>query len=222
MLKWFQYKNYPDFWRDYEAANKLPLPHTIEETTFVIFDTETTGLQPRSDVILSIGAFKVKNKTIYTSQGLELYLQQDYFKKESASIHGLRKSGNEIKRSESEAIQQFLSFIGNSVLVAHHAAFDIAMINAALSRLNLPKLKNKHLDTAQLFERIIPENQHPKNLGLDNLASHFHIALHDRHTANGDAYITALIFIKLYTKYIQHNGSKLSTLLKSPQHTGLL
>lgn len=222
MLKWFQHKNYPDFWQEYDAANKIPLPHSIEETTFVVFDTETTGLQPKIDRILSIGAFKVKHKTIFTSDGLELYLQQEYFKKESAPIHGLRKSGNEQRLSEVEAIQQFLKFIENSVLVAHHAAFDVAMINAALAKLDLPKLKNKYIDTAQLFERIIPIDQHPENLGLDKLAKHFGIALHDRHTANGDAYITALIFIKLFTKYMQHNSSRLSDFLKSPRHSGLL
>jgi DNA polymerase-3 subunit epsilon len=222
MFNWFQHKAYPDFWNDYQAVNKLPLPHSIDETTFVVFDTETTGLQPKTDKILSIGAFKVKGKTIFTSEGLELYLQQDHFKRESAPIHGLRKSGNETRLTESEAIRQFLKFIENSVLVAHHVAFDVAMINAALARLDLPKLKNKSIDTAQLFERVIPINQHPENLGLDNLAKHFGIGLHDRHTANGDAYITALIFIKLYTNYIQHNSSRLSDFLKSRKHSGLL
>lgn len=222
MFKWFQHKEYPDFWKNYQAINKLPLPHSIINTTFVVFDTETTGLQPKTDKILSIGAFKVKNKTIFTSEGLELYLQQEHFKRESAPIHGLRKSGNETRLAESDAIQKFLKFIENSVLVAHHLAFDVAMINAALNRLDLPKLKNKYIDTAQLFERVIPVNRHPDNLGLDDLANFFNITLHDRHTANGDAYITALIFIKLYTNYIQHNGSRLSDFLKSRKHAGLL
>lgn len=222
MLKWFQHKNYPGFWQEYDAANKVPLPNSIEETSFVVFDTETTGLQPKTDVVLSIGAFRVKNKTVFTSQGLELYLQQERFKKESAAIHGLRKSGNEIKIPESEAVEEFLSFIGNSVLVAHHAAFDIAMINSALKRMNLPNLKNKFIDTAQLFQRVVPSQQQVKNLGLDEIARYFKIPLHDRHTANGDAYITALIFIKLYTKYIQLNNLKLNDFLKSHQRTGLL
>lgn len=222
MIKWFQHKAYPDFWNDYQAINKLPLPHSINDTTFVVFDTETTGLQPKTDKLLSIGAFKVKNKTIFTSDGLELYIQQKEFKKESAPIHGLRKTGNENRINESEAIQQFLKFAGNSILVAHHAAFDMAIINEALARLDLPKLKNKYIDTAQLFERVIPANRHPKQLDLDHLAQFFKIPLHDRHTANGDAYITALIFIKLYTQYIQYNGSRLNDFLKSPRHAGLL
>ena len=222
MIKWFQHKAYPDFWNDYQAINKLPLPQSINDTTFVVFDTETTGLQPKTDKLLSIGAFKVKNKTIFTSEGLELYIQQEEFKKESALIHGLRKSGNEPKLIENEAIEQFLKFVGNSVLVAHHAAFDMSMINEALSRLELPKLKNKYVDTAQLFERIVSANRHPKHLDLDHLAQFFNIGLHDRHTANGDAYITALIFIKLYTQYIQYNGSRLNDFLRSPRSAGLL
>jgi DNA polymerase III subunit epsilon len=222
MIKWFQHKAYPDFWNNYQAINKLPLPLSINDTTFVVFDTETTGLQPKTDKLLSIGAFKVKNKTIFTSDGLELYIQQKDFKKESAPIHGLRKTGNETRLAESEAIQQFLKFVGNSVLVAHHAAFDITMINMALERLDLPKLKNKYIDTAQLFERVVPVNRHPQQLDLDHLALFFNIGLHDRHTANGDAYITALIFIKLYTQYIQYNGSRLNDFLRSPRLTGLL
>lgn len=71
-------ENLPKFYKDY-AASLENMPSAISETRFVVFDTETTGLDPNEDRILSIGAVSVKNLQIDISENLELYLQQDFF-----------------------------------------------------------------------------------------------------------------------------------------------
>jgi len=195
-MSWFRKKVYPPFWKSYTAYFKEKQNSNFENIRFVIFDTETTGLDIKKDRILSIGTITVIDKTIKVSDSLESYLTQDLFNTETVKIHGILKQGTIHKVTEEEGIVQFLAHIKNAVLVAHHAAFDVAMINQALKRLNLPKLKNKVLDTGHLFIKSKLDTS-KKHFSLDELSLRFNIPQHDRHTASGDAFITAILFVKL-------------------------
>jgi len=106
-------------------------------------------------------------------------------------------------------------------LVAHHAAFDIAMINAGLKRMGLPKLKNKVLDTGHLFQKTKLDSS-KAHFSLDELAKRFNIPLHDRHTASGDAFITSLVFLKLVSELNKNNTVQLKDLLRNIKRVGLL
>ena len=127
---------------------------------------------------------------------MECYVVQEVFNSETVKIHGLLKEGALNKITEEEATRQFLAYVQDAVLVAHHAGFDVAMINGALKRQGLPKLKNKVIDTGYLFQKTELDTR-AQHFGLDALAKRFSIPLHDRHTASGDAYITALLFLKI-------------------------
>ncbi|WP_339662637.1 3'-5' exonuclease [uncultured Polaribacter sp.] len=219
---WFRKKEYPTFWKSYCDCFKEKQNDAIENVRFVIFDTETTGLNPKKDRILSIGTIAVSDHKIKVADNLECYLTQDIFSAESVQFHGLLKEGNFNKISEEEAIIAFLAHIKNAVLVAHHAAFDVAMINQALKRLHLPKLKNKVLDTGHLFikTKLDPSKKH---VSLDFLSTQFNIPQHDRHTASGDAFITAFAFLKLLAILKKKNTPlSLKYLLKSNERIGLL
>lgn len=220
ILNWFTYRNYPEFWKNYLKKFKQKQPKTIEETRFVVFDTETTGLNTHTDKILSIGAVCIFNNTIDVSDSFEIYLKQDKFNIETVEIHGILKAGNLIKSTEYEAIEQFIDFLGNSVLVAHHAAFDIEMINASLKRLNLPRLKNKHIDTGILYKKLADKKDNHFN--LDVLCDEFNIPKHDRHTASGDAFITALLFIKIISKLKQERTVHYSDIFRTSNNKGLI
>ncbi|MCL7754361.1 3'-5' exonuclease [Polaribacter sp. Z022] len=221
-MKWFKRKTYPPFWDSYLNYFKEEQNTNLEEIRFVIFDTETTGLDTKNDRILSIGTIAVINNTIKVNDNLENYLNQDFFNTETVKIHGLLSDKKENKIEEKEAIIQFLEHIKNAILVAHHAAFDITMINNALIRLNLPKLKNKVLDTGQLYKKtkkVTTQN----HFSLDQLAEKFNIPLHDRHTASGDAYITAILFVKLIVILKKENPNlSLNQLLQNKERRGLL
>lgn len=195
MFNWFKKKiiNYPEFYTNY-------LAHFESEAKqrFVVFDCETTGLNPDKDRILSIGAVAVENNAILVQQTFEYYIKQDIFNKESVAIHGLRKE--EIYQiTEEEAILDFLKFIQNATLVGHHVNFDIEMINQALKRLDAGRLKNENMDTNAMYKKF-KYLQDDQNSSLDELAKIFKIKSSDRHTAVGDAFITAQIFIKLCKK----------------------
>ncbi|WP_296383072.1 3'-5' exonuclease [Winogradskyella sp.] len=220
-MSWFKRKNYPDFWQNYVAHFKEKQQVDIEGIRFIIFDTETTGLNPKKDRILSIGCIGVENSRIKVADQLESYLSQEHFNVETVKIHGLLKEGKLSKIDEEEAIIEFLSYIENAILVAHHAAFDVAMVNNVLKRMQLPKLKNKVLDTGHLFQKTKLDTS-KEHFGLDELSNRFSIPLHDRHTASGDAYITAVLFLKILSFLNKNNNLNLKDLLRSHKRIGLL
>lgn len=193
-MRWFKSKTYPEFWNSY--ANSFHKKYSLEDTRFVVFDTETTGLNPKQDRLLSIGTVTIINFQIDVADQLECYIKQKHFNTKTVEIHGILKEGSLHKIEEKEAIKQFLKHIEGAILVAHHVHFDVAMINEALKRLGLPKLKNKTVDTGILYRKT-KYIKTDKHYSLDDLCNKFNITMHDRHTASGDAYLTAILFLKL-------------------------
>ena len=153
----------------------------------------------KDDVILSIGAISVINDEIKVGDFFEAFLKQDVFNPENAILTGILKEGKEEKIIEAEAIIRFLDFIKDATLVGHNINFDVEMINQALKRLNLGKLKNTILDVDVMYQKFknLPEDKHHN---LDELCDIFKIKKSDRHTASGDAYIISLLFLKLKRK----------------------
>src|SRR6056297_3665114 len=193
----------PEYWNAYVRMFKNPLPKTFNELTFVVLDTETTGFDIIQDRMLSIGALKLKNNQIHVNDIFDVYIDQKKFNKKSVAIHGILNNSKHNCISEEFAIQNFLEYVGNNVIVAHHAGFDIGMINNALKRLGLPKLKNRCLDTGVLYKKTLIKSylvQPQEHYSLDDLAEKYSISKKDRHTALGDAYITALAFVKIISK----------------------
>ena len=219
MIRFFKKRpfDYPDFWQDYELSFKQKLPTDPNLVRFVILDTETTGFDYENDRILSLGAISLLNNNMVLRESLELYIKQDYYDSESAKIHGILKNSNTEQVSETEAIKQLLAYLKNAVIIAHHATFDITMINRAMERQGLPRLKNEILDTSRLYRNtLITSNIFKKkeHYSLDELAEKFDICKKDRHTAMGDAYITAIIFLKILPRLRVKRPLKLRDLIK--------
>lgn len=218
MFDWLFNKKtaYPDFWKAYLSHFKSKSKTHILDTRFVAFDTETTGLDVKEDRVLSIGAVSIVNKKIEVSNTFEIYLEQDIFKPETVKIHGLMRNGSEKKISELDAIKLFLDYIKDAIIVAHHASFDKRMINEILLRHGLGKLKNKFIDTGVLYKRslhiIYQENTKPYS--LDYLCKELNVPTVDRHTATGDALITALVFLKILSRLDKRKHLNWGYLLK--------
>lgn len=222
MINWFKNKNYPGFWKAYQAHFKNKKETPLQHTRFVVFDTETTGLQISKDRILSIGAIAITGNILDVADSLELYIKQEVFKSQTVAIHGILKEGNILKVDEKEGMSIFLDYIKDAILVAHHAAFDIAMINVSLTRLGLPKLKNKVLDTGILFKKTSLCKATNQHYSLDKLSELFHIKKHDRHTASGDAFITGLVFLKIIANLHKTRKIELKDLFFRSNREGLL
>lgn len=219
MIRFFkkQIFEYPDFWQDYlHSFDQQPVADP-NEVRFVVLDTETTGFDYANDRILSLGAISLQNRTMVLRDSLELYIKQEYYNTESVKIHGILRNSRTEQISEGVAIQQFLAYLKNAVIIAHHATFDITMINRAMERQGLPRLKNRVLDTSNLYRNtLITSNVFKKkeHYSLDELAEKFDICKKDRHTAIGDAYITAIAFLKILPRLRTKHPLTLKKLIK--------
>ena len=96
---------------------------------------------------------------------------------------------------EREAMEQFLAYLKDSVIVGHHIGHDIEALNCASERHFGSRMPEPlRVDTNDLCRRLGVETGGHE---LDALCSHFGIVPHDRHTAGGDAFLTAQIFLRL-------------------------
>ena len=190
-------------WDTSEKSTEEDLLGDINTTRFVVLDTETTGFDYENDRILCIGAIVLQNNTISVQDSFEVYIEQEHYNKATAQIHGILKDFVLDRPNEFEALKQFLDFLGDSIIIAHHTVFDVTMINKALERNGLPILTNRTLDTAKLYKKTLLSSyllERKDHYSLDDLADKFDISKKDRHTAMGDAYITAIAFLKILKK----------------------
>ena len=216
MFNLFKKKKYPVFWlKHINIVKNCKKYSNYENIRFVALDTETTGFDYENDRILCIGAVAIQNNKILISDSFEVYIKQEVFNKESVKIHGIRKNGNEVKVSEEEALVSFLDYLDDAIIIAHHTKFDMTMINNALKRMNVGPVKSKQLDTNYIHKKIATQDQFKKLFSLDELCAIYNVKKHDRHTALGDALITALIFLKLTSKFKKNNALNLSDLIST-------
>ena len=190
-------------WKSYKASFKQPLHPEWRGLKMVVLDTETTGFDLRKDRILSIGALVLRDGEIAVKDSLELYVQQDHFDREAAKVHGILKETQNTCLEEDEALGLTLEYLQGAVLVAHHAAFDVNMLNNALYRNGFPPLKNKVIDTCALFyntRKALERKEAKRHTTLDELADLFSIPKEDRHTALGDSWITARVLLRILTQ----------------------
>ncbi len=209
----------PDFWGGYQALAKEEYKRSspIESVRFVVFDTETTGLKFKMDNLLSIGAVAVKGRSILASDNFECFLEHSKGErgKESIPIHGILPLGSELKTTREAALAAWLKYLGTGILVAHHLDFDRKMINRTLVQVGGGRMWNAGLDTIRLAKRVHPEGPYQQTGGynLDRLLETHGIAPHDRHTAAGDAMLTAILFLKLCARLQQRGARTLGDLL---------
>jgi DNA polymerase-3 subunit epsilon len=221
-FNWFNKKEnkvLPDYFLEYEDSFLNAPKLAINETRFVVFDTETTGFNRMRDRVLSIGAVSLIDNTLNVNDSFEVYLKQEIFNPETVHIHGILKEGSITKIAELEALKSFLKYIGNSILVGHHINFDIMMMNQILVRNQLPEIKNKTLDTEHLYrtsKHTVYQNTLPKErYTLDQLCDELNVSKSDRHTASGDALITAILFLKIIARLDKNNDLTVKDLLNS-------
>ena len=167
----------------------------LSELACTVFDTETTGLQPlQGDEIVSIGAVRILNGRLLTGETFEqLVNPQRSVSRESARIHGLTAAMLTGQPPIAAVLPRFHRFCDNTVLVAHNAAFDMRFLQLKEPVAGL-KFNHPVLDTLLLSAVVQPNHA---DHSLEAIAARLGINVIGRHTALGDAMVTAEIFLKL-------------------------
>ncbi len=193
MLDWIKNigGNYPDFYKNYVSK------FDKKSNRFVVLSIETSGLNKDTDQILSIGAIAVLDNKIVVDDSFEISFI------ENVKIN--HENSNEVecekKLSESvipNAIQLFLEYIENAILVGHRIAFDVDILNEYLDQLKCGRLKNEALDVEVMYKKL--EDITDKQFSLDDLLKNFKVEKSERYSTSEDAFSIALLFLKLKSR----------------------
>jgi len=163
----------------------------------IVFDTETTGLDPaRGDRLIEIGCIEIINR-IPTGREFHYYLNPERdVHPDAVAVHGLTLEFLRDKPLFIDVCEPFLAFIGDAPLVAHNGTFDLGFINAEFARLQKPVLPpHRIVDTLQIARRKHPAGPNSldalcKRYGIDNTKR-------TKHGALMDASLLAQVYVEL-------------------------
>jgi len=189
---------------------------TLPEVRFVVLDSETTGLDPRKDRLVSIGAVGVKGGDILLQDSFEALLKVAY-NTSAVTVHGVTRDESLAGFDEEVAVKQFREYAGDAVLVGHHVRHDLDTLDAAYERHLGCRLENASIDTMDLTLHLERDGaflgrEVISSFTLDSLCLLFGVRPHDRHTAPGDAFLTALVFQRLLRMADRHGRTTLTAL----------
>jgi DNA polymerase-3 subunit epsilon len=167
----------------------------LKDLHYTVFDTETTGLDPvGGDEIISIGAARIVNGRMVRGEYFDQLINPKWFmRSEAIAVHGIQPEMLKDKPLIDEVLPLFRDFIGDSVLVAHNAAFDMRFLQLKEKRTGII-FTNPVLDTL-LLSAYLHANQ--ESHALEAIAQRLGVEVRGRHTALGDAILTGEIFLKM-------------------------
>jgi DNA polymerase-3 subunit epsilon len=167
----------------------------LSELTYTVFDTETTGLNPsQGDEIIQIGATRILNGKLLRSESFEQLVDPERpLAVESAKIHGITSEMLRGQPTIDKVLPAFHAFAADTVLIAHNAAFDMRFLQLKEEQTGL-RFDQPVIDTL-LLSAVIHPNQESHR--LEAIAERLGLTIVGRHTALGDAIVTAEVFLKL-------------------------
>jgi DNA polymerase-3 subunit epsilon len=167
----------------------------LGELSFTVFDTETTGLNPsEGDQIIQIGAARIVNGKLLRQESFEQLVNPGrLIPAATVPIHGITQDMVRGKPPITEVLPAFYTFAQDTVLVAHNAAFDMKFLQLQERHTGLV-FNHPVLDTL-LLSAVVHPNQESHR--LEAIAERFNITVLGRHTALGDAMVTAEVWLRL-------------------------
>jgi len=161
--------------------NFMPMFTSYKEQEYVIIDIETNGSKPGRSQVIEIGAIKVKNGKIIDK--LETFVACAYLPDMIIDLTGITPNDLKGAPSRKEALTMLKEFLGNTVFVAHNAAFDYSFLSASFERFGLGSIGNMRLCTIELAKRTIDAPKY----GLAGLCELLDIKMASHHRAYSDA-----------------------------------
>jgi DNA polymerase III subunit alpha, Gram-positive type len=160
---------------------------------YVVFDIETTGFSPLNDRIIEIGAVKIVDGNV-VEEFSELINPEVSIPDKITELTGITDNMVSDKLTIEKVLPRFIDFMGDSVLVAHNAQFDMSFITAKAEKLLGKKIENTVLDTLSFSRVVYPRL---KNHKLNTVSKHLSISLENHHRAVDDSKATAQILLNL-------------------------
>ncbi len=134
-----------------EADDQAP----VSSLTFTAFDFETTGLDPAQDAIIEIGGVKFRNNSIVEDYQQLVYTDHP-LSGEAQKIHSITPDMLAGQPTIDEVAPRFLEFLGDTILMAHNASFDMGFLNAMTHHLGLERQRNRVINTLEIARRAFP------------------------------------------------------------------
>lgn len=168
-----------------------------DNSTFVAFDTETTGLWAPAHRLIEIAGVKFITNSDEIETFESLINPGRLIPPEAIEVHGI--SDEMVAHSDTieKVLDRFAKFCGNSVLIAHNAPFDVSFVACESDRVGFPRMNNTVLDTVDIFKRLKPGIQ---SYSLLSLAKQFELASDQKHRALDDALLVQKLFTLAVTK----------------------
>ncbi len=186
---------------------------TLRSLDFTVFDTETTGLRPsHGDELISIGAVGVHGGEVTESRSFDEFINPGMdIPKASIRIHGITDDMVAGKPGADAVVPRFRAFVGDTVLVAHNAAFDLTF------------LKLKEAETGVRFDHVVLDtllisvflDRDTDDHSLETIAKRHGVTIENRHSAVGDAVATAQIFAAMLERLEARGVSTLDQLIRA-------
>ncbi|MCC7327013.1 MAG: 3'-5' exonuclease [Burkholderiales bacterium] len=165
---------------------------------WIVVDTETSGLDPARDALLSIGAVAVDDAGIRIGDSFEVVLRNDAAgSAENVVVHGIGHGAQSEGVPTAEALPAFADYVANAPCVGFHTDFDRAVIERAFAEVGASAPAAPWLDLAQVAAALLPEQHHHGGRSLDDWLTWFAIETTSRHSAAGDALATAELLLRL-------------------------
>ena len=190
-----------------------PTEEKLLETTYVVFDLETTGFNAGgSDSIIEIGAVKICNGEIIDKFD-ELIDPKRPLPKKITEITNITDDMLKGKLDEKEAVSKFKKWVGDLPMVAHNAKFDVSFIVMAHQKYDLGKFTNTVIDTLELSRAL--DTGYARH-SLSALVKRYDVPWDENahHRGDYDAEGTALVFHKMLKKLVSRNFEKIKDLDK--------
>ncbi|MEX0820849.1 MAG: DEDD exonuclease domain-containing protein [Rhodothermales bacterium] len=194
----------------YEYAPVRADEMDLNETSFVIVDTETTGVRAASDRVIEIGAVRVSGGDIVESFQ-QLVNPGCAVPRRITRLTGISSAMVFDQPTAEEVLPDFFDFLGDDVFVAHNLSFDLRFLNAECRRIGLDEVANRSLCTLRLARRLLPGL---RSKGLASLVDFYGIQLRRRHRALADAEATAHVMLRFLDQVeLEFGVSRLPELL---------
>ena len=167
---------------------------------YICLDCETSGLNPRKDEILSIGAVHIKGNKILMRETFNLFLKPSkHIAEESIKIHQIRPIDLQNGLDPQDAIYQLLDFIGSRPIVGYYIKFDVAIISKYTKKFIGIKLPNETIEVSSMYYKTRKRSGDYEfiDLKFDTILKNLDIPALGKHDALNDAIMTSMMFLKL-------------------------